>query len=141
MEGKAFLEIAQRLSSMRMEAASRSAVSRGYYAAYNCCIQFLRELGFRFEKNASSHEKVYQYLHNSGIAEIKSSVRMLRDLRQHRNEADYDMSSTKFQNHITCQWDIVHAQGIIAQIEKYHNEPHRAQLVTGLRDVHAKIHP
>ena len=141
MEGKAFLEIAQKLVQMRSEPALRSAVSRAYYAVYNCCIHFLDELGFKFEKDTPAHEKVYQYLNNASIEEIKTAAENLRHLRKRRNQADYNMASIEFQNHIICQLDLVSAQAIISQIEKYHQEPLRKQLRNGLREYHAKINP
>ena len=141
MEGKAFLEIAQKLAQMRSEPALRSAVSRAYYAAYNCCIQLLNEPGFKFEKGAPAHEKVAQYLSNASVDEIKTAAESLILLRKRRNQADYNMQTTDFQNHIICQLDLVSAQAIISQIEKYSHEPLRAQLRNGLREYHAKINP
>ena len=141
MEGKAFLEIAQKLAQMRSEPALRSAVSRAYYAAYNCCIQLLNELGFKFEKGAPAHEKVAQYLSNASIDEIKTAAESLILLRKRRNQADYNMRKTEFQNHIICQLDLVNAQAIIALIEKYSREPFRTQLKNGLRAYHTKINP
>lgn len=102
MDGKDFLDVAQKLSQMHVEAALRSAVSRAYYSAYNCCIQFLRELGFRFGKDTPAHEKIYHYLNNCGLAEVEATAKILNRLRKHRNEADYDMASTKYQNHVEC---------------------------------------
>lgn len=40
MSGQQFLDIAKKLVSMRTEAALRTAVGRGYYAAFNCAVQF-----------------------------------------------------------------------------------------------------
>jgi len=139
MEGKAFLEIAQQLVQKRTEPALRSAISRAYYAAYNCCIQLLGELGFRFGQHAPAHEKVYQYLRNAGIIEIQDAADILNRLRRRRNSADYDMTSIEFQNHIVCQLDLAKAQAIILQIEKYSHEPFRTQLRNGLNNYHAKI--
>lgn len=140
MEGKAFLDIAVKLAQMRVEPALRSAVSRAYYSAYISCIQFLRELGFRFDPSAPAHDKVYHYLNNCGVAEIESAARALNKLRKHRNEADYDMASSKFMSALECQWDIAHAQSIISQIEKCHKDPLRTQLADGLRVYQAKLH-
>ncbi len=141
MEGKAFLNTARKLVQMRDEAALRSAVSRAYYAAYNCCIHLARQLGFHFGNAAATHERIYLYLRNSGIEEAQAMAVDLKELRKRRNEADYDMSSTKFQNHVECQWDLVHAQSIISQIEKYQHEPLRTQLAAGLRDYEIKLKP
>jgi hypothetical protein len=141
MEGKAFLNTAQKLTQIRDEPALRSAVSRAYYAVYNCCIRLLEEFGIHFDKDYPAHEKVYQYLRNSAIAEIETTADDLRLLRKRRNMADYDMASKEFQSHLLCQGDVVRAQGIILQIEKHSKEPLRTQLRKGLRDYHAKINP
>lgn len=141
MEGKAFLNTAQKLVQMRDEPALRSAVSRAYYAAYNCCIDLARQLGFHFGKDTPSHEKIYQYLRNCGIEVVQAAAIDLKELRKRRNEADYDMASTKFKNHIECQWDLVHAQSVISQIEKCRHEPLRTQLNDGLRAYHTKLQP
>ena len=139
MEGKSFFTIAQKLAQMRNEPALRSAISRAYYAAYNCCIQFLEVCGFQFEKDSPAHEKVYQYLHNAGFADIEAAARALNILRKRRNRADYNMTSTEFQDHITCQGDLASAQTVILLIEKYSHEPLRTKLRNGVREYVAKI--
>jgi len=141
MEGKAFIEIAQKLAPMRTEPASRSAIGRAYYAVYNCWIQLLSELGFKFGKDASAHDKIYAYINNSGIQELKETADALRHLRRRRNLADYDMETQEFLNHILCQLDVARAQAVILQIEKYSKEPLRTQLKNGLRAYHAIISP
>ena len=139
MEGKSFLEVAQKLAQMRTEPALRSAISRAYYAAYNCSIQLVGQLGFQFGKDAPAHEKIYQYLRNTGLTEMTTAADDLKFLRLRRNRADYAMESNDFQNHIACQFDLVRAQAIITQIGKYSKEPLRAQLRDGLRIYQAKI--
>jgi len=139
MEGRAFLNTAQKLTQMRDEPALRSAVSRAYYAVYNFCIHLLGEFGIHFSKDYPAHEKVYFYLKNSAITEIATAADDLRVLRKRRNLADYGMASKEFQNHLACQGDIVRAQGVILQIEKYLKEPLRTQLKNGLRAYHAII--
>ena len=139
MEGKAFLRIAKKLVLMRDEPALRSAVSRSYYAAYNCSNQLFGELGFHFGKDSSAHDKVYAYLNNSAIKEMVVVADDLRYLRKRRNSADYDMKSKEYQNHIDCQLDVARAQAVILQIEKYAKEPLRTQLKNGLRAYHAII--
>ena len=96
-------------------------------------------MAFVFGKDTPAHEKIYHYLNNCGLAEVEATAKILNRLRKHRNEADYDMASKKYQNHVECQWDIVHAQGVISQIEKYSKEPLRMQLGNGLREYQTKI--
>lgn len=141
MEGKEFFELAQKLVHMRAESALRSAISRAYYAAYHCCTQLLREFGFQFSKDSSTHGKILAYLNNAGITEIEFAGKELNYLRRRRNHADYDLDSKEFQNHIDCQLDLARAQAIILQIGKYSREPLRTQLRNGLREYHVKINP
>ena len=141
MEGKEFFELAQKLVQMRSEPALRSAISRAYYAAYHCCIQLLRELGFMFSKDSSAHEKVAAYLNNAAISEIEFAGKELNYLRRRRNHADYDLILKDFQDHIACQLDMARAQAIISQVEKYSHEPFRTQLKNGLREYLSKINP
>lgn len=139
MEGKAFLDVAKKLAQMRNEPALRSSVSRAYYAAYNCCIQIAGQLGFQFGKDDPAHEKIYQYLRNAGIVEMVDTADDLKLLRKRRNRADYNMTTTEFQDHIACQGDLARAQNIISQIEKYLREPLRTKLRNGVREYVAKI--
>ncbi len=140
MDGKNFINTAQKLLQIRDEPALRSAVSRAYYAAYHCCTALARQLGFQFDKDSPSHERIYQYLRNCGISEIENTAEDLRRLRRRLNGADYDMAITEFQNHVACQWDVVNAQSIISLVEKYNQEPLRTQLRNGLREYQTKIH-
>jgi uncharacterized protein (UPF0332 family) len=141
MAGKEFFALAQKLVQMRTESALRSAVSRGYYAGYHCCLQLLRELGFHFSQDASAHEKVAAFLNNAAIDEVQTIADTLTHLRRRRNSADYDLSSKEFQNHLDCQIDLVRTQSIILQIEKYSQEPFRTQLRNGLQAYQVKINP
>jgi len=141
MEGKDFFELAQKLVQMRSEPALRSAISRAYYAAYHCCLQLLRALGFQFGKDSSAHEKIAAYLNNAAITEIEFAGKELNYLRRRRNHADYDLTLKDFRNHIACQLDLARAQAIISQVEKYSYEPFRTQVKNGLREYHAKINP
>jgi uncharacterized protein (UPF0332 family) len=47
MSGEEFLDIANRLLKAQTEAAYRTVVNRGYYAAFHVCAAFLAELGFK----------------------------------------------------------------------------------------------
>ncbi len=139
MEGKAFLDFAKKLLPMRHEPALRSAVSRGYYAVYNCAVQLLLDLGFRVDQSAQNHEKIYFDFNNSGIEEIKDMADLLIYLRRRRNDADYNMMTNEFIDHRKCEADIWQAQFIISVLERYAKEPLRAQLKNGILEYHRKI--
>ena len=141
MEAKTFFTFAQKLAQMRDEPALRSAVSRAYYyAAYHFSIGLVREIGFPFEKGAQAHEKIYQYLRSTQIQDAVSAANDLKLLRKRRNEADYELESNEFKDHVSCQIDLARAHLILSQIEKLSREPLRSQLAGGLREYHAKIH-
>jgi len=141
MEGKEFFTLAQKLTQMRNEPALRSAVSRAYYAVFHCCMKLLTELGFKFSKDASAHAKVAAYLNNADIIAINDVADALSYLRKRRNFADYDLTSKEFQDHLSCQGDLIRAHAAISQIEKYSHEPFRTQLRNGLHEYDAKINP
>jgi len=139
MEGKEFITVAQKLAQMRTEASIRSAYSRAYYGIFNTGLKLLSDLGFILPKDASSHELLYRRLNNAGISEIKDIAGRLKDLRQKRVHADYDMESRSFQSHTECELDVVRAKLIIAQLESCSQQPLRNQLKEGIQEYEQKI--
>ena len=69
---------------MRTEAALRSAISRGYCAAFHVAKDLVESLGFALPKDAAAHEKLYILLFNAGIESAKEAAIGLRHLRQRR---------------------------------------------------------
>jgi len=88
-----YLELARHLAgdlscAYTDEAASRSAVSRAYYAAFchargYCTLR----LGFRPRGTSSDHDGVRACLHRNGYHDL--AIR-LEQLRRWRNHCDYD---------------------------------------------------
>ncbi|MGH7451474.1 MAG: hypothetical protein ACRENG_09035 [bacterium] len=133
------MDVAKKLALMRTEAALRTAVGRGYYAAFNCAAQLLLALGFSMNQSASDHEKVYYDLKNCGISDIEEAAKILYQLRRRRNEADYKMSSTDFVDHLACEFDLTNSKFIVSEIERFSHEPLRTQLKNGILEYHRKI--
>lgn len=73
-------------------AESRTAISRAYYAAFLLARMFL-EPHFGFEKGAKAHEQVQRAFANCSTIALREIARKLDDLRDIRNEADYDLAS------------------------------------------------
>jgi uncharacterized protein (UPF0332 family) len=96
MEGKDFLELAKKLQSFADEASLRTSVSRSYYAIFNHVKDFLNTNGISMPKAAQAHEKAHQYLSNSGIDEALDLADDLDNMRNRRNDADYEMRSPKY---------------------------------------------
>lgn len=70
------------------EAAHRSGVSRAYFAAYCHARDYaVRNLGFVPDRNASDHIRLREYYVSRGQPSIAQD---LVDLRQRRNQCDYD---------------------------------------------------
>jgi uncharacterized protein (UPF0332 family) len=93
MDPRDFLDVAQNLlKDYQGEAAFRTSVSRSYYALHNYMSNFIVAEKFDLGKDKSRHKKIYQYLHNCGIEDIKDVATVLDDLLDERNRADYEMN-------------------------------------------------
>src|SRR5580704_1421606 len=98
MTGDDFIALASRLLLSNIgdpEARYRSAVSRAYYGAYHLAIEFLSGIGFRVSGNSECHEEAYRALLNSGNLDAVTAARLLNDLRNSRNEADYRLTKKR----------------------------------------------
>jgi hypothetical protein len=98
MEPLAFLNLAHELSRRSgSEAALRTSVSRSYYALHNYIGLFISNQGFFLPKDAKKHDWIFQDLHNCNIKDIVKIASALSDLREERNDADYDLKIASFQ--------------------------------------------
>jgi len=102
MTPKAFLWLAAKLikdtTKETCEASLRTCVSRSYYALFNIIVQFIGESFPQvLSRSAGDHEKVYQYLYNCGVDNVKVVASSLNDLRDQRNDADYKLNMNKFE--------------------------------------------
>ena len=104
MEGKDFLEVANRLFKSAHEADRRTSVSRSYYAVFNHVKTVLESFGITLSSDASTHQKICQYLRNSGLDEAEGAAQNLSSLRTTRNDADYDMKASVFDNKNCLLW-------------------------------------
>ncbi len=100
MDPLAFLDVAALLTGQQAnpseEARSRSAIGRAYYALYNVVIYEFFKLGINLRRDPQAHTRAYRYLLNSGIPEAKGAGKVLDDLREDRNDADYEMRAGGF---------------------------------------------
>jgi uncharacterized protein (UPF0332 family) len=101
MTGKDFLDFAKTIHSDDDEATRRSAVSRSYYALFHQVKSIVVSTGIPIKKDASAHIKLVHYLRNAGIPDARFIGSNLQGLREMRNDADYDLNTTKF-NKNTC---------------------------------------
>ena len=90
-----YLALAQQLAgkakiSATQESRLRSAISRGYYAAFIQARNHLRDRdGFAIPRK-NTHDYVINQFKNSPESDRKDVGRILKRLRSNRNRADYD---------------------------------------------------
>jgi len=132
MEAKAYFDLARKLAQMRTEAALRSAISRGYYAAFHTAKNLIEGFGFYLPKDAAAHDKLFYLLNNAGIKAAEDAAKFLADLRKRRNLADYDFKQKNMQAYQDCQYDLVRVAGVINFCDNYSIEPLRSELKKGV---------
>lgn len=76
--------------SKQREAASRAAVSRAYYAIFNCARQRLLGEGLSLPENGSVHGEVMRAFEQREDPASRQIGLILRELRDERRRADYD---------------------------------------------------
>jgi uncharacterized protein (UPF0332 family) len=135
MDGKDFLELAKKLQNSEVEAERRTSVSRAYYAIFNHVKSFLNIHNIKLPRAAQAHEKAHQYLYNSGIEEAEDLADTLDNLREKRNDADYELISPKY-NHdkLNCGLTCVKANQFFARFDKINP----ASLVKGITEYKKK---
>jgi len=128
-----FLKVADNLKDSSDEAERRTSVSRAYYAVFNCIKSYLVQNRIPFFLSGE-HGQLIRYLFNSGVKEMEQLSRMIDDLRTDRNEADYNMDSTRF-NKNTCILLYLKAQKVI---EAFHRCKGR-NVIEGINNYRRRI--
>lgn len=97
MVPKDFIQLARELyRRFNNEAAFRSAISRSYYGLYNLMNRFLVNNNITLPNTAVAHELTYRYLHNCGDLNIQKLAKVLDDLHDDRNKADYHLELAQY---------------------------------------------
>jgi uncharacterized protein (UPF0332 family) len=91
MNERDFLTLAWNLAGATTEAAWRSAISRGYYAAFHVARGLLEGLGFTVPRGDRAHGHLWLRLSNCGDPQVERAGAELNVLRGNRNQADYDL--------------------------------------------------
>jgi hypothetical protein len=85
----------------QVQAQRRSAVSRGYYALHNIARAYATDF-LSFKQEAAIHDKAHWQLISlmikSGNVQEKEMGQMLDELRELRNQADYDAAGFSVSN-------------------------------------------
>jgi len=88
-----FLKIAEQFHVSKVEAERRTSIGRSYYALYNQLLAALSSQGVSFERE-DSHGRLVYYLINCPPLKARTIGEDLKTLRNHRNDADYDMAKS-----------------------------------------------
>jgi hypothetical protein len=94
------------LSNEKCPAGFRTVTSRDYYAAFLEAAEFLAKAGVQVERTASGHKQVQHLLTNSGDNELAEAGKILDDLRDDRNGADYRLDEVEYgkEDHTRLCW-------------------------------------
>jgi hypothetical protein len=93
MDPRLFQALASDLLKHRRPASNRAAIGRAYYSMYNVAAGYISANGMKVHADAKGHQDVIRTLQGSGDREIEQLGQILDDLREHRSEADYEMSN------------------------------------------------
>lgn len=126
MNERDFLTLAQLLAARTEEAAWRSAVSRGYYAAFHVARLLLEDLGFMVPRADRAHSHLWLRLANCGNPSVASAGSELNVLRRNRNEADYDLAAAFTQSFAQARVRV--AELTIQAFDAASIEPTRSQI-------------
>lgn len=116
MTGRDFLTFAKTLYALDNEAARRTSVSRAYYALYHHVRERLILSGIPVTTKPEEHQKMARYLKNSGIDDAKYVGEQMNDIREKRNNADYELNDSSF-NKNTCALYCVKAESLFKQLD------------------------
>ncbi|HEV3448967.1 MAG TPA: hypothetical protein VG099_30300 [Gemmataceae bacterium] len=93
MEGRAFLDVAERLVLGSTEADWRSAAGRAYYAVMLECRAALRRWGFTIPKGEQVHRFVRLRFLYASDTDLKTVAHRLEQVGLLRNQSDYELES------------------------------------------------
>jgi uncharacterized protein (UPF0332 family) len=102
----------------RGPAAYRSAASRAYYSAYHIALRFLADLSFYCRGDGmSKHQWLQQCLINCGVSEATEAGKLLENLQESRNDADYRLDIAECETRKNAQFCVERADSIKSQID------------------------
>lgn len=95
----------------------RCAISRAYYAAYNCAVDYLGRIGFKTQNVGACHTAVQHVLNNCGETVLKQVSSKLGTLYTERRNADYEMNHRPSETPRQAEAMVRIAESAVAQLE------------------------
>jgi hypothetical protein len=111
-----FMALADRLAISSEEADLRTAVGRAYYSAFHVSKELIESCGIVLPQSAEAHAKVVFCLKNAGNEDLDRAGTALGELRESRNDADYDLRDSQFQGSLVVLAQIDVAKQTVAWI-------------------------
>jgi len=131
MDARDFLTLAENLVHGSLEVEWRSAVSRGYYAAFHVARELFLQCNFRVPYGEPAHIYLSRRLSNAGHPDVQRAGGKLDMLRTQRNRADYDCRVV-FQ-HTMAQAQVLAAREIIQSLDAAAQEPVKTQITDAIK--------
>ena len=126
MDGRAFLDVAQRLSQQATEPDWRTAAGRAYYALLLEGRAALQRWGFMPQRRDQLHAFVRLRFVYAADQELKTIGLTLEDLVVLRNRADYQVENPgPFTSALAVQQAIRDARAAIALLDQMDGDPTR----------------
>jgi hypothetical protein len=139
MNGRAFLDSAQRLAQGSIEADRRSAAGRAYYALLLESRDALQRWGFVLPRRDQIHAFVRMRFSYPAPPDLKAIGKALEDLGVLRNKADYELTvAGPFANASRAQNAVQQAWTAIAVLDAIDGDPaRRAAAIAAIRTAFA----
>ena len=141
MEAIAFLDLANTLLQQKdCEASLRTSIGRSYFALHNSLATFFANNDLPLPKNFDKHAKILLWLQNCGVSEVLEISRHLGALRASRNNADYDMNTSKYNFPKLAELNYNRAIKAHDEFNKFADvEQNRVKLRDGILQYEAKL--
>jgi len=102
------------------EASYRAAISRAYYAAFQCALEFAEDEGFTPKKSGDDHADVRAYFRNTEKGDtIRTNIsNLLKRMCDNRRVADYRANMYNSSAYSMAYSTINMAEGLLKELEK-----------------------
>jgi uncharacterized protein (UPF0332 family) len=97
----------------------RSSVSRAYYGAFHTAIQVLERMGITIPSTSNKHDKAPDILEHTEDGPIMKAAEKLKNLREERNKADYNLSNKLVETQDFARLRLMEADSITSQLNTF----------------------
>ena len=134
-----FITVATQFLAGDGEGRWRSAVSRAYFGAFHVAKEFLYNCGVIIRIDPLAHRNVRWCLANSDEQILDVVARLLDLLREARNDADYQLSSTQFNSRANAKGEVERAIEIVTLLGPYEATETKNRVAPNIRAYASKL--